>query len=341
MDLRLLRSFVGVTQHSTVSKAAEVLHITQPALSRQIHSLERQTGLRLFKRAGRRLALTPRGEQFLRECQSLLAHADAFDERARELRSGDLHVLRIAAPAPTIEALFPAFLQRYAAYHPETRLALIDADAADHLTMLERGEADLSINVVNLLSLDDRRFRCHTLPRFQVLAACAASSAVDTEDSIDISSLADRPLLLLHRTYATRNVFDAACDLTGFKPKVFIESRSINALLALAEGGHGIAIIPSIHRVDAARIRTSLVMHRHEPLSLNLSVIWDVRRAPTRYVQPFAELLSVYIRETYPVHPCLQVLAQEGGERPLVSNRPRGRLDVKPAPLRRNRGKNI
>jgi DNA-binding transcriptional LysR family regulator len=324
MDLKLLKAFVGVAEHGTVSKAAEVLHITQPALSRQIRSLEQQIGFELFERAGRGLTLTPRGTQLLSEYRGLLTHVDALSERTRRLRRGDLSVLRIVAPAPTIEALFPAFLQRYTAHYPDTRLALIDADAADHLTMLERGEADLSINVVNLLPLDGRRFSSHALPRFQVLAASPASSTAVAEDSIDISSLADRPLLLLHRTFATRNVFDAGCDLAGFKPNIFIESRSINALLALAEAGHGIAIIPSIHRVDPARIRTSLVMHRREPLPLNLSVIWDIRRAPPmRYVQPFAELLSAYIRETYPVHPCLQVLAQQGGGRPLASSRRR------------------
>src|SRR5262245_43020071 len=105
MDLRLLKSFVGVTEHGTVSKAAEVMRITQPALSRQIRSLEQQTGLKLFKRAGRGLSLTPYGEQFLHECRALLSHSNSFDERMRQMRRGDLHVLRIAAPALTIEAL--------------------------------------------------------------------------------------------------------------------------------------------------------------------------------------------------------------------------------------------
>ena len=65
MDLKRLRTFVAVAEHGTVSKAAEVLNITQPALSRQIGSLEHEFGFELFERSGRRLLLTPRGEQLL------------------------------------------------------------------------------------------------------------------------------------------------------------------------------------------------------------------------------------------------------------------------------------
>ena len=65
MDLKRLRTFVAVAEHGTVSKAAAVLNITQPALSRQIGSLEHEFGFALFERSGRRLLLTPRGEQLL------------------------------------------------------------------------------------------------------------------------------------------------------------------------------------------------------------------------------------------------------------------------------------
>src|SRR5262245_33363970 len=136
MDLKLLKAFVGVTEHGTVSKAAELMGVTQPALSRQIRSLERLTGLKLFERAGRGLLLTPQGERFLPECRALLCHADAFDERARELRRGQLQVLRVVAGSLAIETLCPAFLGRYAEQVPDIRVVLLDADAAEQLRML-------------------------------------------------------------------------------------------------------------------------------------------------------------------------------------------------------------
>ena len=102
MDLRQLRTFVAISEHGTVSQAARVLHITQPALSRQIDGLEAEFGFELFERVGRRLRLTAQGEQLLGDCRSLLACAGALRERAQALRRGDIKVLKVAASALTI-----------------------------------------------------------------------------------------------------------------------------------------------------------------------------------------------------------------------------------------------
>ncbi len=320
MDLKLLKAFVSVAEHGTVSKAAVALRVTQPALSRQVHSLEHQAGFKLFERAGRGLALTPRGAQLLTECQSLLTHADAVSERTRLLRRGDLQVIRIAATSLTIEALFPAFLGRYAKQVPGIRLALIDSHSADQIGMLERGEADLSVNVINMVPLDDRHFASRLLPRFQMLATCSWSFAIEAGDIKDIAALAQHPLLVLDRSYETRHVFDAACHLAGFKPTILFEGRSVNTLLAMAEAGHGIAIVPSVLKIDPAKIRTMLVTHRREPLQLTVAVIWDRRRMPSRYADQFADLMAAHIRECYPPprvpsSPASKRLAQTGMRR--------------------------
>ena len=93
MDLRRLRAFVAVADHGTVSKAAEILHITQPALSRQIGAFEKEVGFELFQRLGRKLALTPRAEQLLGEFRCLLTHVSEVDEKAQALRLGEIRSL--------------------------------------------------------------------------------------------------------------------------------------------------------------------------------------------------------------------------------------------------------
>ena len=154
MDFKRLSTFAAVAGHGTVLKAARVLRITQPALSRQIAGLEQDLGFKLFDRVGRRLLLTPRGEQFLAECRHLLAEASALSERAKELRRGDIKVLRVAASSEPVEALFPTFLHRYAQRYPDVQLVVVEADAADHLGMLERGEVHLAAAVINVLQLN-------------------------------------------------------------------------------------------------------------------------------------------------------------------------------------------
>src|SRR6516165_12777845 len=88
MDLRRLRTFVAVAELGTVSKAALRLHISQPALSRQINELEQEFSLRLFDRVGRRLMLTAVGEQVLEDCRSVLGQVGSLGDRVELLRRG-------------------------------------------------------------------------------------------------------------------------------------------------------------------------------------------------------------------------------------------------------------
>src|SRR4051812_50044529 len=88
MDLKHLRTFVTVAEARTVSKASLILHISQPALSRQVSNLEQEFGLKLFERIGRRLVLTPVGEQLMEDCRHLLGQAVALGERVGLMRRG-------------------------------------------------------------------------------------------------------------------------------------------------------------------------------------------------------------------------------------------------------------
>src|SRR5262245_47887516 len=103
MEIKHLRTFVAVAEHGTVSAAADLLHITQPALSRQIESLEAEFGFQLFARSGRRLLLTTQGDELLADCRTLLSQVSALADQAQALRQGDTRVLRIATSALTIE----------------------------------------------------------------------------------------------------------------------------------------------------------------------------------------------------------------------------------------------
>src|SRR5258708_22297308 len=113
MDLRRLRTFVTVAEQGSVSKAALRLHITQPALSRQIRALQQDLGLLLFDRVGRGLVLTPERGQLLGHCRDLLSQASSLNEPAQLLRRGDTVVLKVAASPVQIEAVLSTFLHRY------------------------------------------------------------------------------------------------------------------------------------------------------------------------------------------------------------------------------------
>jgi DNA-binding transcriptional LysR family regulator len=124
MDLRHARTFVTVAELGTVSKAAVHLRVAQPALSRQISSLEQELGLKLFDRVGRRLLLTGAGQQLVSDCRGLLNYASAVGERAQQLRLGDTGVLKVAASPQVIESVISGFLHRFSARFPNVQVKL-------------------------------------------------------------------------------------------------------------------------------------------------------------------------------------------------------------------------
>ena len=254
MDLRHARTFVTVAELGSVSKAAVRLRIAQPALSRQISNLEQELGLKLFDRVGRRLVLTGEGEQLLGDCRGLLSYASALGERAQPLRRGDTGTLKVAASPQFIEGVVSGFLRRYAERYPKVQLKLIESVAwSDTLAMLERGEIHLGQNLLRAVPPAETRLANHSLEAVELLAACHAPLMLGKGGAIEVAGLASYPLLVLDSSFVSRRAFDATCNLAGIEANIVFESRTPHALLAMAERGHGVAIVPSAVRIDRYR----------------------------------------------------------------------------------------
>lgn len=301
MDLRQVQTFVTVAELGTVTKAALRLHTAQPALSRQISDLEHQLGLKLFDRVGRRLVLSSAGEQLLGDCRGLLNYSRSLGERAQLLGRGDTGVLKVAASPQHIESVFSQFLHHYAKRYPNVQVKVTEGSGLEILAMLERGEIDLGQNLLHSIQLDDRRFGNVPLEAVELLAACEAAMPLGTRGAIEVARLSPYPLLLLDSSFGFRRAFDAACRLAGLKPKIMIESRSPHTLLALAEAGHGVAIIPSALRTRRYDLRIVGVTYRGKLLREPLTILWDKRRPLPPYAVAFCEMLAEHVRKVFPI----------------------------------------
>src|SRR5262249_25046446 len=244
-NLRQALTFVTVAELGSVSKAALRLRIAQPALSRQIIGLEQELGLRLFDRVGRRLLLTGEGEQLVAGCRVLLNCAGAVREQAQLLRRGDTGVLKVAGSPQHIESVLSGFLHRYAERYPKVQVDVSEGTGSEILRLLERGEIHLGQNLLHAVKLDERHFGSLPLGSVELLAVCHPAKSLGPGRTIEIGRLAGFPLLLMDSGFGFRRAFDAASRMAGLKPTVLFESRSPHTLLALAEAGHGVAIVPS------------------------------------------------------------------------------------------------
>jgi DNA-binding transcriptional LysR family regulator len=293
MNIKHVRTFVAIVEHGTVSGAAAHLRITQPALTRQIQSLQDAIGLKLFDHVNRRLVLTSNGEEFLRLCRALVAQADAVLACAQSLGRGKTGVLRIGAAPQTIARFFPSFLQRYERHHPNVRVNLVEASGARQIEMVTKGELHFAITIV---FSRQERLASHPLPPIPLLVLSHRRYALNTRGPVDLRRLDGLPLLLGEPKLAARAIFEAACRLARITPNVRFEGSAPHTLAALAEAGHGIAIVPGTLSFKSQRVHTSRLQFRGELVVLPLAIQWDDRRPLPRYAQDFPALFSAHVR---------------------------------------------
>ena len=147
--LKPLRAFCQTVRLGSVSRAAEALFVSQPAITLQLQALERELGVSLFERSGRRLAPSREGEVLYELAQPLVAGLDGLDATFREKVSGlEAGELNVAANSSTILYLLPKIVEHFRQQHPEVKLTLHNAASADGTDLLRSDAVDLAVGSV-------------------------------------------------------------------------------------------------------------------------------------------------------------------------------------------------
>ena len=295
MNLRHLQAFAAIVDARGFARAATRLHLSQPALSRQIHALEADLGVLLFDRVGRGVQLTSQGEDLLERSRRLLAEADALGERARELKGGETGILRVGATPQVIENLLAPFLVPYRRRHPGVEVHLVEDGGARLLSRLDRGEIHLS-----LASAGPARFEGRLLYPIHVIAALPTAHRLARRAVLEITELAGEPLLLPQQGFASREWFDIACDIAHIRPRTLLESAAPHTLVALAANAYAIAILPSNAHVSRDGLRVLPLVHRGESIGRWAHVAWDPQRYLAPYAKYFVTELVAYCGRDFP-----------------------------------------
>src|ERR1044071_1684462 len=145
MELRQLRYFVAVAETGNISRAAQKIFLTQPALSRQIKALEDEIGQCLLERQAHSIRLTPAGEALLREASELLQRADAMLERVRA--AGQSVRLRVGYAPSLASGLLSGAVANFSQKHPNARVELFDLSTKEMLAGLENDTLDVALTV--------------------------------------------------------------------------------------------------------------------------------------------------------------------------------------------------
>lgn len=241
MDLRQLDALVTVAETGSVTRAAEVLHLVQPAVSRQIRTLEDELDVRLFERTKQGMVLTAEGcvlLEYARRALRELEHARAEIRPAGTELRGTVTVGLLPSVA---DPLAEAVVAHVSAVHPAVRLRLLVGYAGELSSWLDSAEIDMALlyAVRPTATVEVRR-----LVDEPVWAVGPGGAALSAEHPITVTELLDQPLILPSPPHALRSMVDRAAARIGISPRIVVETNSMTVQRRLVEAGAGMTVLP-------------------------------------------------------------------------------------------------
>jgi DNA-binding transcriptional LysR family regulator len=238
-----LEAFVAVAELASFRKAADSVHLSQPALSRRIAKLEGALGVRLFDRTTRSVGLTAVGREFAAKARGLL------DELERSLlamgnmaatRAGEVTVACVPSAA---YYFLPELIRRYHERFPRIRVRVVDEAANTVLAAVVRGEADFGINFIGT---QDPDVDFEPILKEPFVAACRRDHPLARKRAVTWAELGRYDYMTVSKSSGNRLLIDLALAGTPERPRWFYEVRHVSTLLGLVEAGLGVAAVPRL-----------------------------------------------------------------------------------------------
>jgi LysR family nitrogen assimilation transcriptional regulator len=242
MNLRQLQYFVEVSELESVTKAAERLHIAQPALSRHLRSLERDLGVQLFEREGRGIILTNVGRVFHDRVRTLLRELDRARLEVKALSRSPGGRIDFGMPYSISQALTRVLIQRVREELPGVSLRIIDGWTGFIIEWLLRGRLDLGILYDH--TLKSGVLRTEPLAAEEHFLVCAPEDRLATRDSVSLEEIATLPLVLPSNEHGLRVAVEQFMQTIGRTPNVRSEIEPIVGLKQITEQGGHYTILP-------------------------------------------------------------------------------------------------
>jgi DNA-binding transcriptional LysR family regulator len=287
-----LRSFVVLAEQKHFGRAAKLLGISQPALSKRQRRLEDKVGGPLLLREYRDVRLTAAGQAFVDHARRLLLQADRALAAAQAAAQGTAGLLRIGYGVSSIAHLLPEVLLRFARSHPGVQIDMRDMSSPAQRLALLQDEIDLGFiraaPGLTPAAVDDSIDAVPIL-RERLVAAVGAGSA--WRQSLGLASLRDQPFVSQARGVSSsyHNHVLALCHLAGFTPRVVAESNELYSLLQLVRAGVGVALVPA----TCAAMRVPRVAFK--PLR-QPEAAWTINLSRRRAPPATTPMLDAFIR---------------------------------------------
>jgi DNA-binding transcriptional LysR family regulator len=251
--LSQVTAFVEVARRRSVSRAAEALFVTQPALTARIQGLERDLGAELFVRSSRGMKLTEAGEAFLPYAVRALGSLTDGRMQINALERGGAGRLAIGAAPAVSTYVLPALLKRFALSHPRVSVSVRTGHSEEMLDLVLREQVDVGL----VRALQHRDIVSTLLYEDRLILVVEPDHRFAQEGRIRLREIAGEQLILFDRTSSYHELTNALFRRAGIAPAGVMELDNIDAAKKMVEQGFGVALLPHTSvtdELDAGRL---------------------------------------------------------------------------------------
>jgi len=243
MELYQLEAFEAVIAHGGFTRAAEALHLTQPAVTRQIAALEAELHTRLFDRMGRTVRMTESGEGLHRYAEQIVRLAREAKLSVAEIESGEAGRLAVGASSTLATYVLPSLLRSFRSSYPAIEISVHTGVSAEVIELVRSNDVDVGLVTAEAAG---PVFVSTSLGDYGTCVVVPPSHPLAGRQSISAAELAGSPLILMESGTNLRTYVDRLLNAAGVEEQVTMELDNVEAIKRMIEAELGISLLPQV-----------------------------------------------------------------------------------------------
>ncbi|WP_144552314.1 LysR family transcriptional regulator [Peribacillus simplex] len=252
MDWHQINYFQKVASVQHITRAAEQLSISQPALSRSISKLEDELGVQLFDRKGRNIYLNRYGKMFLNRVEQSIKQIEIGKQEIWDEIHPDHGTISLSfLPSLGIHVV-PDIISSFQKMHPNIKFQLTQASNRQIIEQLKSRKVDLALT--SLLH-EDKEVNCQPLLTEELFLAVSFDHHLASWNALDLNMVKDEPFISFKNDNVLQTIINDLCKKAGFSPDVVFEGDDIGTVSGLVGAKLGVSLIPELHVLDRSKVK--------------------------------------------------------------------------------------
>ena len=297
---RRLQVFYTVARLLSFTKAAEELHMTQPAVTFQVRQLEEQFNTRLFDRTHNRISLTEAGKKVYESAEKIFSIYSEMDNAVRELTGDVSGVLILGASTTIAEYMLPVLLGDFKAEHPDVTVRLKVANTDGIVSQVENNAIDLGVVEAPVTNKNLVVEECRT---DQMVIIVPPGHELAEEKIVPLKRISEYPFICREEGSGTREVMLESMSVTGMNPselRISMELGSLEAVKGAVEAGMGISVISLATIQKEIKLGTLVAIKTDPPIQRPFSFVHQKQKFRVRAMDELLSFARNYCKSYVP-----------------------------------------